>query len=40
MIFEKLKWENFVWGNDNVIINGSFEIKDLKNFKFIPLNKY
>ncbi|CAD8174203.1 unnamed protein product [Paramecium octaurelia] len=40
VIFEKLKWENFQWGNDNVIINGTFQIQDLQNFKFVPLSKH
>lgn len=40
VIFEKLKWENFEWGNENVIINGSFEIQGLKSFKFVPITKH
>ncbi|CAD8166949.1 unnamed protein product [Paramecium pentaurelia] len=39
-ILEKLKWTNFEWGNDNVIIDGQITIQGLKSFKFVPITKH
>ncbi|CAK74753.1 unnamed protein product (macronuclear) [Paramecium tetraurelia] len=40
LILDKLKWINFEWGNDNVIIDGQFTIQCLKSFKFVPITKH
>lgn len=40
IILDKLKWINFEWGNDNVIIDGKITIEGLKSFKFVPITKH